>query len=271
MARKYGRSSSAPSSVTGDEQRRISELATAGPVAGIPGPGRWLILEYSPTALFSLKISMATSSVGKTLVVPTPYAIKMAFVDAAFRSGLSTDDCAGFLESLVGVTVRVAPPRKAVVTHTFVKVRQESREDNPLRPYTSNIAYREAVYYQGLWRWAFDLAAGDSQLAEQLVRIAPHVNYIGKRGSFIQYSGSRRLTELGDDFTQPLQDQKTFKLPPRSHIVPLDDFGPEATFQALSSYTPDSMKRDKHRKFVHTVVPLGIVNTGPGFTEYGMG
>ncbi|MEK7280796.1 MAG: hypothetical protein AAB037_00385 [Chloroflexota bacterium] len=271
MAKKTSTTQSATVRSTQDEEKRLSELASASPVAGITGPGRWLVLEYLPTALFSLKISLATSSVGKTLVVPTPYAIKMAYVDAGFRAGLAIGECGELLKSLVGMTLRVAPPSIAVVTHTFVKIRQESRDDNPLHPYTPNIAYREVVYHQGLWRWAFDLAVGGDSVAEWLVYLAPYVTYIGKRGSFIQYVCTRRLAELGDAFTQPLNNQPTFRLPIRAHIVPLDDFGPEANLQILSSYTPDSVKRDKHRKFVNTIVPLGVVNTGPGFTEYRAG
>ena len=45
----------------------------------------WLIAEYQPVSLFSLKNSLATSSGGKSLLVPTPYAFKMALLDAACR------------------------------------------------------------------------------------------------------------------------------------------------------------------------------------------
>src|SRR3972149_509738 len=93
------------SAATSDEDSRTARLAAldgSGPIAGVPGPGRWLVAEYQPAALFSLKISLATSSVGKTLVVPTPYSIKMAFVDAAFRAGVPDGEGADFLGSLVG-------------------------------------------------------------------------------------------------------------------------------------------------------------------------
>jgi hypothetical protein len=251
--------------------RRAAWLATlAGdtPIAGLPGPGRWLVAEYLPTALFSLKISLATSSVGKTLVVPTPYSIKMALVDAAFRAWVPGTECADFLRSLVTVDVRIAPPDAACVTHTFVKVRQEPKQAHPLRPYIDSIAYREVVCHQGKWRWAFDVGAGDEALVERLVCIAPHVAYIGKRGSFIQFVGICRQLNLGSDFTQPVQNEGAWVLPARAHIVPLDDFGPDADLETLSSFTAKSPKRDKHRRFVQTVVPLGLVNTGPGFSEY---
>src|SRR6185312_3026242 len=83
------------------EAKRLLVLSEDVPVAGVSGPGRWLVVEYQPTAMFSLKTSLATSSVGRTLVVPTPYSIKMGFVDAAFRASLSEPECAAFLRSLV--------------------------------------------------------------------------------------------------------------------------------------------------------------------------
>jgi hypothetical protein len=47
----------------------------------------WMLAKYRPTGIFSLKSSATTSSGAKTLLVPTMYAVKMALVDAAFRSG----------------------------------------------------------------------------------------------------------------------------------------------------------------------------------------
>ena len=250
---------------------RLAALEQPALVAGVAGPGRWLVAEYQPTALFSLKVSSATSSVGKTLIVPTPYSIKMALVDAAFRAGLSDRECADFLKSLVGIDVRVAPSDAAAVTHTFVKVRQESRDANPLVPYIATIAYREVVHHHGGWLWAFDLVHADDTLAERLVRLAPHVSYIGKRGSFVQFRGLSRATQLNDQFTQPIQNDKPWSPPARAHVVCLDDFGPEADLETLSSFTDRSPKRDRHRKFVETIVPMGLVNTGPGFSEYRRG
>src|SRR5262245_16913059 len=130
MARK--RKADATTSPVNTRAERLAVLAEVTSVAGVPGPGCWLIVEYQPTSLFSLKTSLATSSVGKTLLVPTPYSIKMAFVDAAFRAGLSDDECVDFLRSLVSVDVRIAPPESACVTHTFVKIRQEPKNVDPL-------------------------------------------------------------------------------------------------------------------------------------------
>ncbi|MGH7390122.1 MAG: hypothetical protein ACREM3_11805 [Candidatus Rokuibacteriota bacterium] len=231
-------------------------------------PGAWLVAEYEPTALFSLKASFATSSVGKTLVVATPYAVKMAFVDAAFRAKLSDADCADLVRALANVDVRIAPPEAAVVTHTFVKVRQESREGDALRPYIPSIAYRELVHQRGPWRWAFGIESDDDILPRRLERVAPFVTYIGKRGSFVQFRRLVQVASLGPEFTQPAQNRLAWAIPRRAHIVALDDFGQDADLETLSSFTAKSPVRDRHRRFVETIVPLGLVNTGPGFSEY---
>jgi hypothetical protein len=254
-----------------DAGDRLAALASDAPVAGISGPGRWLIAEYQPTALFSLKMGLATSSVGKTLIIPTPYAIKMALVDAAFRAGNAGPECEALLKTLVFVDARIAPGLRAVVTHTFVKVRQEPKLPNPREPYIAAIAYREFVHHPDVMRWAFDLSACDDLVAGWIVELLPHISYIGKRGSFIQFRGLHRAVSLGLDFTQALPAGGSWSPPPRAHIVPLDDFGPAADLETLSSFTNKRPKRDQHRRFVETIVPLGVVNSGPGFTEYGRG
>ncbi len=253
----------------GADPGRIAALNQKDPVGGVTGPGRWLIAEYQPTALFSLKASQATSSVGVSLVIPTPYAIKMAFVDAAFRAGLRDGECEEVLQSLATVDVRISPTPVAIVTNTFVKVRQESRNRDPLRPYGPTIAYREVVYLGGSWHWAFDLACGDDLLAERLARLAPYIGYVGKRGSFVQFTAPlyRRLA-LPPEFTQPINGGEPWTPPQRSHVRDLDDFGPEADLNTLSSFTSVKPRREKHRRFVPTVIPVGMVNAGPGFSEY---
>ncbi len=246
---------------------RSAELNGAGPVAGVPGPGRWLVFDYEPTSLFSLKMSAATSSVGRSLVTPTPYAVKMAFVDAVFCTGRG-ERAAELVQALASCEARIGVPQRAAVTHTIIKIRQEKRPPKAGEPYGPAVAYREFVHFRGALRWAFDLARVSDAVAELLVVLAPFIHYVGKRGSFIQFQGRGRAVDLGPEFTEPLEPGRPYEITRTGHLAVLDDFGLEADIEALNSYSETPIKREKHRRFVPTLVPLAVVNEGPGFTEY---
>jgi hypothetical protein len=232
-------------------------------------PGRWLIFQYTPAALFSLKSSRATSTAGKTLLTPTPYAVKMAFLDAALRHAL-TNNPDLLVSWLAEVSLSIGVPRHACVTGTIQSVRQEMRDTERKREpqgpaYRSSIAMREFVHYQGTLRLAFDLKGCPPEFIALLIHAAPAISYLGKRGSFVQYLGSTRKASLDLTFTQPADDTNP---PPWGQRAALDDFGAKASFAALNSFTSKPMRRDVDRKFVETIVPLNIHNSGPGFVHY---
>jgi hypothetical protein len=227
---------------------------------------RWLVFVYAPAALFSLKASWATSTAGITLLTPTPYAVKMAFLDAALRGGLAASP-ESFVRELARVTLRIGLPGHACVTESIQRIRQETRDPNKrdeLPPYRSNVALRQMVHYQGDLRFAFELATCSDEVATLLAQTAPAINYVGKRGSFLQYIDAIRVDALDESYTATFEDEAGAW----GHRAMLDDFGPKASFDALNSYSTTEIKRGVHRKFVDTVVPLGVRNSGPGFVHY---
>jgi len=75
--------------------------------------------------MFSLRSTYATSKGGKTLLVPTPYAVKLALIDACFRmySGFAAEAEARRIFDLIKAQpVRVRPPAECVVQNTFLRV-----------------------------------------------------------------------------------------------------------------------------------------------------
>jgi hypothetical protein len=236
-----------------------------------PESSRWLVFQYTPVTLFSLKMSRATSTAGKTLLVPTPYAVKMAFVDAALRHGLA-GNADELIKRLAKANVRIGVPEHACVTGTIQMVRQETREierkRNPNLPwYRTNIAMREFVHYQGDLRLAFDRDTCHPELTVLLRQVAPAVNYFGKRGSFFQYVGDSQEQHLDSTFTRVV-DRELSDPAVGGQRATLDDFGAGATFDALNSFSPAEIKWEVHRTFVETFIPFSVHNTGPGFTHY---
>lgn len=233
---------------------------------GTPASVGWLIGVYEPVSLFALKPSYATSAAGITLVAPTPYAVKMALVDSAFRAGWPDADCGDLLKDLAPVAVRLAPP-EAVVTHTQCKIRQEPKTPTGELPYISSVAYREYAHQRSPLRIAFELAPG-SDLRRLVELLLPYVRYLGKRGSFIQYVAREEADCLTDEYTVEIQRGVDMVVPLRCHTAPLDDFGPDADLETLSTFSEIPAKAGRHRIWRETIIPLGRVRSGHGFTEY---
>src|SRR5450759_1409122 len=126
----------------------------------------WLIATYRPASLFSLRASQATSSGGRTNLVPTMYAVKMALIDAAFRSG---EDGARLFDVVKPLAVRFEPPREAVVSNTFIKIRREPKDRRQGSPaYIPTVGFREFCYFAGDLRVAFEVAAVPNETTEVL-------------------------------------------------------------------------------------------------------
>ena len=142
------------------------------------------------------------------------------------------------------------------------------RKRNPEMPlYRGNIAMREFVHYKGGIRLAFDVETCPTDLIELVIEVAPAINYLGKRGSFVQYLDCVRQMELDSTFMQPVDDHSA-GLPAWGHRAMLDDFGTRASFDALNSFSDSEVQIGIHRKFVETIVPLDVYNFGPGFVHY---
>ncbi len=81
----------------------------------------WLIADFEAVTLFSLKMSTATASGGKTLLALTPYAIKMALLDVACRN-LGVEKAEERWDGIRDLKIALYPARRAVVTNLFQKV-----------------------------------------------------------------------------------------------------------------------------------------------------
>lgn len=230
----------------------------------------WTLARYKPTGLFSLKSSAATSSGAKTLLVPTMYSVKMALIDAAFRSNR---DGAEVFELLKPLKIRFRPPEHAAVTHGFIKIRREREvkdaknqqavELKRISPFQPTVAYREFCAFEGDLTVAIETEKPTPWIEELL----PSVGYFGKRGSFFQFAGFEHTEELLERFTFPLDDApEEFSLD--VVVQPLDDLGERATFDAINTYSTDRARFGRDRVIVQTAIPYEMVSSSRGYTLY---
>lgn len=229
-----------------------------------------MLAKYRPTGLFSLKSSATTSSGAKTLLVPTMYAVKMALVDAAFRSG---EDGERVFEEIKGLEIRFKPPEHAAVTHGFIKIQREREvkdkknlqaiELKAKQPFYPTVAYREFCSFTG----DLTVAVKVEERSSLLENLFPIVGYFGKRGSFFQFTDMEYSDRLPGNFTFSLSKPPSeFRLD--VIVQPLDDLGAKATFDAINTYSTGKAKLGRDRIIVQTAIPYKLASSSRGYSLY---
>lgn len=221
----------------------------------------WLVASYLPTAMFSLKDSQATSAAGKSLLVPSPYAVKTALIDVAVNwQGVAFAQTV--FRWLGHLQVRTSPPQWACVTNAFIKVQRPPKNAEPGNPFKPTVAFREYIQFEGELRVAFEvsnLPEGERQtLADLLLRL----NMLGKRGGFMQWCGQASVELLDAAFVSHTGDERQTLSGAVMHY--LDDYGPKMTWEKLSTF--DAAKPD--RVVVSALVPYRMVRSSKRSTVY---
>lgn len=230
----------------------------------------WIVAKYQPTAFFSLRPHNATTSGGKSLIVPTPFAVKTALLDAAIRTqGLARGKA--LFTDLRNLEVAVRLPKRVIVNKTFVRILRyndhatgddipEARA-NRKWPYQTSVGFREYVHFGGPLTLAF------WDMPDELTLLLAQVNYLGKRGGFIQLlNAPKEVDELPDDFT--LLTEGVDGAFPLGTLQMVDDWGEKLTFERLNIYSDKRITAGKHRVFHHVVLPHEPIRSSRGFTLY---
>ncbi len=246
----------------------------------------WLIADYHPVSFFSLRPAHATTSGGQTLLTPTAYALKMALLSAAIQTAGLAEGQRRF-PVIRDLSIAVRPPDRITLLKGFAKIRRlaefkdaKTRDEKIAElserrqyPFQSTIAYRELVQFgdplaaptSNVLRIALALPIADPPpwLADAVVAI----NYLGKRGGFVQLTGRpSKVGERPPDFTPITQDTTSFDL--QGTLQMLDDCGPTMTFEHADIYSSKRITLGKERILRHVVLPYRLARSSRGYSLY---
>ena len=217
----------------------------------------------------------ATSKGGKTLFVPTPYAVKMALIDACFRSAESDAEqqARRIFDFVKWSEVRVLPPEHCVVHNTFIKVLDYDREGDE-GPFKSTIAYREFAFFRGEMHVAIGVNGLAPHGQQEISDLFWRVNTFGKRGSFWQCV---QVTVVDHPLPAGYTDERTRLLeesiPFYASTHALDDFGDalctaKDAFDRISTYGRGSITLGQHRVLRLSAIPYTRVSADRRSTYY---
>ncbi|MBA2670634.1 MAG: hypothetical protein H0U67_09710 [Gemmatimonadetes bacterium] len=188
-------------------------------------------LHYRPTALFHFKRLDATNKGALTLPMPTPYAVRAAFLAVS-------DDPAATFPAVKEKRIVVRPPASIVVNPCWVKILDLKRgEAAERRKWDNPEATAEYQRTMSLREYAFIPGDGSADLhiyfdsLDGIEDLPPRVNYFGKRGSFVQYTGH-------DEADPPLE-------PEEGLVFELEDFSENASWDRVNVYSGNRPPRER--------------------------
>lgn len=223
----------------------------------------WLEAVYQPTTLFSLRPSWATSTGGKSLLLPSPYSLKLAILDVALRtSGQQAGQTAWPWIRDLQIGIRL--PSQIVVINLFAKILKLRRKPAPpgsadMGPFQKTIGYREYVYHPEPIRLAFNIAQTHSaRLNEWLLQ----VNYLGKRGGLVQLLDRPQL--VADIAGYVLLTKSAEQFPLHGLVQQLDDCDAKMKFEEADIYNSKKPKRVTR----HIVIPYRLKQSSRSYSLY---
>lgn len=208
---------------------------------------------YKPTALFSLRDSNSTSSGAKSLFLPSPYAIKMAFISQAISLGGEDFNNEDLFSAIRDAKIDYHINGNFCVNNCFVKVQKQRDKE----PFKSTVSFREYVYLDGDIELIFDTGNTDGN-AEFLKKYLHTINYFGKRGCFFQF------VHYNDNPNEPNVNQFNAKQLSCGLLQEYDDFDKSVSFDKVNSYSEAATKRNKSV----LVLPITKCSSSKSYTSY---
>ena len=233
----------------------------------------WFVVTYLPTSLFSLRPANATTSGGKTLLTPTPFALKMALLDAAIRVYGK-----GFAESwfpaIRDLEIAIQLPYHLMVTKTFVKIlrphkngAKDSFGTGLLSPMGNTIAYREMVQFGSEIKIAF---WSKTETDIPFLQLFSQIHYLGKRGGFMQFQAVEVVDELELSVFTKLTSSQADHFPKHGTMQLLDNCGSKMGFAHADIYSgkPLAVGKENGRILNPVILPYRLSKSSRSFSLY---
>jgi hypothetical protein len=212
---------------------------------------------YQPTNLFSLKESNSTNSGAKSLLIPSPYSIKMALFNQAIT--IDGKDVFEVKKSKEFAFIKDAQIFYHVsgsfcINNCFVTI--QSLRDGT---YRGKPSFREYIYLSDNIEFIFEVK--DEEAKQYLQKYLHRINYFGKRGCFFQFVGYR------DNPSEP--NVKEFEVSNfmSGILQEYDDVSLKAQFKNIDNFDSAGALRDK--KIL--VIPVKNVNSSKSYTHFRIG
>jgi hypothetical protein len=209
---------------------------------------------YQPTNLFSLKESNSTNSGAKSLLIPSPYSIKMALFNQAITIGgkeVFEEKKSKEFAFIKDAKIEYRVLGSFCVNNCFVTI--QSLRDGT---YRGKPSFREYIYLSENVEIIFDVKTEEAK--QYLQKYLHRINYFGKRGCFFQFVGYR--DNPGES------NVKEFNVSDLTSgiLQEYDDISSKALFKNVDNFNSASAQREKRI----LVIPVRNINSSKSYTHF---
>lgn len=212
---------------------------------------------FQPTTLFSLKDSNSTNSGARSLLLPSPYAIKMAILNQAITLDGIDFETGGkknkFFQTVRDVKLGYFLKGDFCTNNCFVKILKPSRSTPGAVQET--VSFREYIFINESIEIIFNTK--DEEDVKFLKRYLHRINYFGKRGCFFQFIEYRDIPN--EPNVLPFESGKLIP----GILQQYDDFG-KVEFDNVSNFSSSNTKRVSEV----LILPILQVSASKSYTHY---
>ena len=233
----------------------------------------WWITTYEPVTMFSLKAAAATSTGGKSLLLPTPFSFKMALLNTVIQlEGI--DAGTRLWPAIRDGKMAILGPAQIAVNNTFTRILKPSRgqllpdpDTGILQVMGRSIGFREYVQWHGETQIAFEPS---NEADEDWALWTTNIHYLGKRGGFIQATGQLDKAEkLPQEFVFLDEgEERGERFPLDGTLQVMDDCGSNLSFDEVNIYSSKTMRLGTHRVLRPVILPYRMARSSRGYTLY---
>jgi CRISPR-associated protein Cas5 subtype I-A len=226
---------------------------------------------FQPTTLFSLKDSNSTNKGATSLLLPSPYAIKMAILNQAITVGgellkLEKKDSKEFGYVRDTKISFYLPERISFcVNNSFVRIIEQKEDKRGKKEkeagqiftpgFKPTISFREYVFISDKIEIIFDVESEVQK--DYLKQYLYRINYFGKRGCFFQFI----------EFKEDVNEANVIPFDVKNGLAGIlqsyDDFDSNVSFENVNNFSNTSTKR----KTRILVLPLKTESSSKSFTQ----
>lgn len=208
---------------------------------------------YRPTALFSLRDSNSTSSGAKSLFLPSPYAIKVAFLSQAISiGGIDFENHTDLFNIIRDAKISYHISGNFCINNCFVKIQKQRDKE----PFKSTVCFREYIYLDGDLELIFDVDSSED--VAFLKKYLHTINYFGKRGCFFQFIEYKDIPSKSNVVSFNSKTDTT------GIIQEFDDFDHSLSFEKVNNYSKIKTVRKKRL----LIMPLSKIRSSKSYTYF---